>query len=144
MYILIVLDPFCHCPLCAINKNLITVIDDSLPLAFHFEGKGKVRSQATTAKKINLFLPMVNQCTPPLNCQARSNKEQIEFWSCKVWNWVYFILLNMKKETVLCCPKSESSFSLGYICWPVSLDYIACYVKQFVIWVPFLILYCLS
>ena len=70
MYILIVLFHFCHCPLCAINKNLITVIDDNLSLAFLFEAKGKICTQATTAKKINLFLPMVYQCPHPLKQQG--------------------------------------------------------------------------
>ena len=80
----------------------------AFPWPSYLKEKGKsARTQATTAKKIYLFLPMANQCPPPLNCQARSNKEQFEFWSCKVWNWAYFSLLNLKNESVLCCPNQR-------------------------------------
>lgn len=65
MYILIVLDHLCHCPLCAINKNLITVIDDSLSVAFLFEGKGKVRAHSGYYCKEDLPLPSNGQSMSP-------------------------------------------------------------------------------
>jgi len=51
----------------------------AFPWPSYLKEKGKSALRLLPAKKISLFLPMANQCPPPLNCQAGSNKEQIEF-----------------------------------------------------------------